>query len=72
MNELKICALIWWTGTVGIPFAQAQDLAKDAPTKSDPLRPGPFVYATASISFGLMCIFKGKGNCWNNITLMSS
>ena len=40
----------WFTGTSGLPCAQASVLAKLMPTSSDPASPGPYVTATPSTS----------------------
>ena len=46
---------MWFTAINGIPNANAIDLAKELPTKSDPISPGPCVNAIAdNCSF---CIF---------------
>ena len=37
----RICACIWFTAINGISKANAKDFAKEAPTKSEPISPGP-------------------------------
>ena len=38
---------MWFTAIRGICKAKARDLAKELPTKSEPIRPGPWVKAIA-------------------------
>ena len=42
--------VMWLIGTSGLLYAQAMVLAACTPTWSEPIRPGPWVKATASMS----------------------
>ncbi|GIR82108.1 MAG: hypothetical protein CM15mP83_8340 [Flavobacteriaceae bacterium] len=55
------------TSINGTSNESANDFAKEFPTNSEPISPGPKVYATAFTSFIDICCTKCLVDYWNDI-----